>query len=92
MSLVIFSTVAYLEFLCPAPMKPYCCSISISEYQQPCTMDTKWESYFKFYSEDKAMKRSYASANRVTKALKHFKQESTLQDWKRAYELAVHEK
>ena len=79
MSLVIFGTIAYLEFLCPAPIKPYC-SISISEYQQPCTMEAKWGSYCKFYSEDKAMKRSYASANRVTKDLKllHFKQESTL--------------
>ena len=60
------------------------------------TPKKKRGSYSKISPEDKATIGRYASENGVTKALHCFKEkklkESTVRDWKKAYELALKEK
>ena len=98
---VIFSiacvlSMALLKFLRPIPS----CSVSISEDQKHMeaeeTPKKKWGSYSKFSPKDKATIGRYASENKVTKALRHFKEkelkESTVRDWKKGYELNLWEK
>ena len=75
------------------------CSVSISEDKRMEAVETpkkKRGSYCKFSPENKATIGRYASENGVTKALQCFKEkelkESTVRDWKKAYELALWEK
>ena len=98
---VIFSiarvlSMALLKFLCPIPS----CSVSISEDQKHMeaeeTPKKKQGNYSKFSPKDKATIRRYTSKNGVPKALRYFKEkelkESTVRDWKKAYELNLWEK
>ena len=75
------------------------CSVSISDDKRMEAVETpkkKRGSYCKFSPENKATIGRYASENGVTKALQCFKEkelkESTVRDWKKAYELALWEK
>ena len=86
---------ALLKFLRPVPS----CSVSLSEDKRIEAVEIpkkKRGSYSKISPEDKATIGRYASENGVTKALQRFKEkewkESSVRDWKKAYELALWEK